>query len=75
MWSRDGKELFFVPAPGRFVVAAVKAAPIFTVTNRRVELVDGGQVRIAALVASNRRGRLLNHLLCERCQRADNESN
>jgi serine/threonine protein kinase len=40
-----------------------------------VELLDGGQVRIAALVASNRRGRFLNHLLCAHGQRADNWSN
>ena len=33
LWSRDGKELFYVPAPGRLRVAAVKTAPIFTVTN------------------------------------------
>ena len=33
MWSRDGKELFYVPAPGRFSVVAVKTAPIFTVTS------------------------------------------
>ena len=33
LWSRDGKELFFVPAPGRFMVVAVKTAPIFTVTS------------------------------------------
>ena len=32
LWSRDGKELFYVPAPGRLRVAAVKTAPIFTVT-------------------------------------------
>jgi hypothetical protein len=37
-----------------------------------VELLDGGPVRIAALVASNRRGRFLNHWLCARGQRADN---
>ena len=33
LWSRDGKELFFVPAPGRFMVVAVKTAPSFTVTS------------------------------------------
>jgi hypothetical protein len=32
LWSRDGKELFYVPAPGRFVAVAVKTAPIFTFT-------------------------------------------
>ncbi len=32
LWSRDGKELFYVPAPGRFVVVNVKTAPIFTFT-------------------------------------------
>jgi hypothetical protein len=37
-----------------------------------VELLDRGQVRIAALVASNRRSRFLNHLRCARGQRADN---
>jgi hypothetical protein len=41
-----------------------------------VELLDGGQVPIAAPpVASNRRGRFLNHVLCERGQHADNDSN
>ena len=34
MWSRDGKELFFVPAPGRFMAVTVRTtAPSFTVTN------------------------------------------
>jgi serine/threonine-protein kinase len=34
LWSRDGKELFYVPAPGRFVVVGVvKTAPIPTFTN------------------------------------------
>ena len=33
MWSRDGKELFFVPAPGRFMAVAVKTTPIFTFTS------------------------------------------
>lgn len=32
LWSLDGKELFYVPAPGRFVVVAVKTTPIFTFT-------------------------------------------
>ena len=32
MWSRDGKELFYVPAPGRFLVVSVKADPTFTFT-------------------------------------------
>jgi eukaryotic-like serine/threonine-protein kinase len=32
LWSRDGKELFFVPSPGRFMVVSVNAKPIFTVT-------------------------------------------
>jgi len=32
LWSRDGKQLFYVPAPGRFVVVNVKTAPIFTFT-------------------------------------------
>jgi Tol biopolymer transport system component len=33
LWSRDGKELFFVPSPGHFVVVGVKTVPIFTVTS------------------------------------------
>ena len=33
LWSRDGKELFFVPAPGLFNVVAVKTAPTFTITS------------------------------------------
>jgi len=31
-WSRDGRELFYVPAPSRFVVVTVKTQPSFTVT-------------------------------------------
>jgi serine/threonine-protein kinase len=33
LWSRDGKELFFVPAPSRFMVVTVRMAPSFTVTS------------------------------------------
>ena len=33
MWSRDGKELFVVPAPGRFVGVTVRTAPSFTFTS------------------------------------------
>ena len=33
LWSRDGKELFFVPAPGRFMVVTVRTAPSFTFTS------------------------------------------
>ena len=33
MWSRDGKELFFVPAPGRFMAVTVRTAPSFTFTS------------------------------------------
>ncbi|MCM3881677.1 MAG: protein kinase [Vicinamibacterales bacterium] len=34
LWSRDGKELFFVPAPGIFMSVIVKTTePIFTVTS------------------------------------------
>ena len=33
MWSRDGKELFFVPGPGRFMVVTVRTAPSFTATS------------------------------------------
>jgi serine/threonine-protein kinase len=33
LWSRDGKELFFVPAPLQFRVVAVKTSPSFTWTN------------------------------------------
>ena len=33
MWSRDGKELFFVPAPGRFMAVTVRTEPSFTFTN------------------------------------------
>ena len=39
------------------------------------ELLDGGPVRIVASVASGRRGRSLNHLPCQRGQRAANDSN
>jgi Tol biopolymer transport system component len=33
LWSRDGKELFFVPAPGRFMAVTINASPTFTFTN------------------------------------------
>ena len=33
LWTRDGKELFYVPAPGSFMVVGVKGAPSFTVTS------------------------------------------
>jgi serine/threonine-protein kinase len=33
VWSRDGKELFFVPAPGQFTVVRVTTEPTFTFTN------------------------------------------
>ena len=33
LWSRDGKELFYVPTSGSFMVVAVKAAPSFTFTS------------------------------------------
>ena len=32
-WSRDGKALFFVPAPAQFTVVGVKTEPTFSVTN------------------------------------------
>ena len=32
MYSRDGKELFFVPAPGKFMVLSVCTDPVFRVT-------------------------------------------
>jgi serine/threonine-protein kinase len=34
LWSRDGKELFFVPGPNQFVVVGVKTTPAFTATSR-----------------------------------------
>jgi hypothetical protein len=34
LWSRNGKELFFVPAPGSFMSVTVRTTePIFTVTS------------------------------------------
>ena len=30
LWSRDGKQLFFLPSPGRFVVVSVTTQPSFT---------------------------------------------
>jgi hypothetical protein len=33
MWSRDGKELFFVPGPEQFSAVTVRTAPSFTVTS------------------------------------------
>ena len=32
MWSRDGKELFFVPAPSQFMVVTVQSGPVFAFT-------------------------------------------
>jgi len=32
LWSRDGKELFFVPLPGQFVVVGVTTRPAFAFT-------------------------------------------
>ena len=32
MYSRDGKELFFVPAPGKFMVVSVRTDPVFGFT-------------------------------------------
>jgi eukaryotic-like serine/threonine-protein kinase len=32
MWSRDGKELFFVPAPSQFMVVSVHTDPVFGFT-------------------------------------------
>jgi len=32
MWSRDGKELFFVPAPSQFMVVSVQTGPVFGFT-------------------------------------------
>jgi Tol biopolymer transport system component len=33
LWSRDGKELFFVPAPSLFMAVTINASPTFTFTN------------------------------------------
>jgi eukaryotic-like serine/threonine-protein kinase len=32
-WSRDGKELFYIPGPSRFAVVSVTSRPTFTFTN------------------------------------------
>ena len=40
LWSRDGKELFYVPSPGRFVAVSVTTQPTFTFTDP-VELPRG----------------------------------
>ena len=32
MWSRDGKELFFVPAPSQFMSVSVRTGPVFGLT-------------------------------------------
>ena len=32
MWSRDGKELFFVPAPSQFMAVSVQTDPVFRFT-------------------------------------------
>jgi hypothetical protein len=32
-WSRDGRELFYVPAPAQFVAVKVSTQPTFTFTN------------------------------------------
>ena len=33
MWSRDGKELFFIPAPSQFFAASIRTVPTFAVTS------------------------------------------
>ena len=33
LWSRDGKELFYVPAPGQFMAVTVRTQPGFTFAN------------------------------------------
>jgi Tol biopolymer transport system component len=33
VWSRDGKELFYVPGPGQFMAVTVRTQPSFTFTN------------------------------------------
>jgi Tol biopolymer transport system component len=33
LWSRDGKELFFVPSPSRFMAVTINASPTFRFTN------------------------------------------
>ena len=33
LWSRDSKELFFVPAPGQFMATTITTSPTFTFTN------------------------------------------
>jgi serine/threonine-protein kinase len=35
MWSRDGKQLFFVPSPGRFMVVSVTTQPSFAFSTPR----------------------------------------
>jgi serine/threonine-protein kinase len=50
MWSPDGKELFFVPAPSQFRAASVRTAPTFAVTGavnvpRRFGLAPPGNPR------------------------------
>ena len=32
MWSRDGKELFFVPAPSQFMAVQIRTEPAFGFT-------------------------------------------
>ena len=32
MWSRDGRELFYIPGPGRFMAVTVRTQPTFTFT-------------------------------------------
>src|SRR5262249_23749809 len=34
-WSRDGKELFYVPAPGQFMTVTVVTQPTFSFSNPR----------------------------------------
>jgi len=33
LWSRDGKELFFVPTPGQFMAVTITVSPTFASTN------------------------------------------
>ena len=55
MWSRDGKELFFVPAPAGFMVVTVRTEPSLTFTTP----VDG-----ASRIRGGRSLRLRAHSTC-----------
>ena len=51
MWTRDGKEIVYNPAPGQYAIVAVATRPTFTFGNP-VIIQSGGRSTAPALVRS-----------------------